>query len=171
MSDVHGRTSSASANLSVADLHNGNLHVFVTVVLALVLANEGGRELLSALQPDSWREPLPSMASTRSCLAMQTSSPLPTCVLHFLRPYRIFELPLGHLPSPRMGIVTRRPRSEKPPPHATEQGDHFDHFLSLQFRSQEPVLHAFDSWAVLHAFDSGISKQQLRANNFRPATP
>jgi hypothetical protein len=49
-----------------------------------------------------------------------------------------------------MGILTRRHRSEKPPPHATEQGDHLDHFLSLQLRSHEPTLHALNSWFVLH---------------------
>jgi hypothetical protein len=47
-------------------------------------------------------------------------------------------------------MITRRHLSENPPPHATEQGDHFDHFLSLQLLSQEPVLQGFDSWAVLH---------------------
>jgi hypothetical protein len=49
-----------------------------------------------------------------------------------------------------MGLSTRRHRSWKPPLQATEQGDHFDHAFSLQFRSQVPVLHARDSWAVLH---------------------
>merc|ERR1719375_370306 len=91
------------------------------------------------------------MDRTRSCLATHTSSPLHLCVLHFLSPYRILDFTFGHLPFPRMGMITFLHLSEKPPPHATEQGDHFDHFLSLQLRSQEPVLQGSDSTAVLHA--------------------
>jgi hypothetical protein len=49
-----------------------------------------------------------------------------------------------------MGMSTLRHRSWKPPLQATEQGDHLVHFLSLQLRSHEPVLHARDSWTVLH---------------------
>merc|ERR1719375_2316299 len=91
------------------------------------------------------------MDRTRSCLATHTSSPLHLCVLHFLSPYRILDFTFGHLPFPRIGMITLLALSEKPPPHATEQGDHCDHFLSLQLRSQEPVLHGRDSAAVLHA--------------------
>merc|ERR1719439_71370 len=109
------------------------------------------------------------MARTKSCLAMQTSSPLQSNVLHFLIPYRILELGLGPLPLPRIGMSTRRHRSWKPPPHATEQGDHFDHFLSRQFLSQEPVLHGRDSEAVLQAFPPFLGL--TRTLRVRPWTP
>merc|ERR1719379_3361266 len=113
--------------------------------LPMYLSMRPAAKSLMILKPSSRREPLASMARTKSCLAMQTSSPLQSNVLHFLIPYRILELGFGHLPLPRMGILTRRHRSVKPPPHATEQGDHLDHFLSLQLRSHEPTLHAANS--------------------------
>merc|ERR1719240_601250 len=92
------------------------------------------------LKPDSRREPLASMAITRSCVATQISSPLQSCSLHFFRPYRYLESALGHLPWPRAVTVTRLHFSWKPPLQATEHGDHLDHFFSLQLRSHDPVL-------------------------------
>ena len=79
---------------------------------------------------------------------MQISSPLQSCVLQSRILHRYFEVGFGHLPFPRMGRVTRLYFSWNPPLHATEQGDHLDHLLSLQLRSQEPVLHGRDSWTV-----------------------
>merc|ERR1719252_486996 len=137
--------------------------------LPMYLSMRPAAKSLMILKPSSRREPLASMTSTKSCLATQTSSPLHPCVLHFLMPYRILELGFGHLPLPRIGILTRRHRSVKPPPHATEQGDHFDHFFSLQFRSHEPVLHGRDSWAVLH--DMPPFMGCVRMLRVRPWTP
>jgi hypothetical protein len=65
---------------------------------------------------------------------------------------RHLEFGLGHLPFPRIGTVTRRYLIWNPPflpLHATEQGDQLVHPVSLQFRSQEPVLHGRVSWTVL----------------------
>ena len=81
---------------------------------------------------------------------MRISSPVHSYALHFLTPWRVLDVRLENLLLPRMGIVLRRHRSDDLPPRATEHGDKLSYFLSLQFRSQEPVSHALDSWAVLH---------------------
>ena len=60
-------------------------------------------------------------------------------------------------------MVTRRHLSENPPPHATEQSDHFGHYLSLQFLSQAPVLHGLESWAVLQDIPPSFSIAMILA--------
>merc|ERR1719421_1212752 len=110
------------------------------------------------LKPSAVREPLASIAMMRSCVAMQISSPLQSCSLHFWSRYRCLELSFGHLPWPRAGTVTRRHFSWKPPLHATEQGDHLLHFLSLQLRSHDPVLQLRLSWEVPHDVPAFLGK-------------
>merc|ERR1719162_1484990 len=89
------------------------------------------------LNPLSCREPLPSTAMIRSCLAMQISSPLQSCSLHCPFLYRKRLVSFGHLPSPRVGMRTWRYFSWNPPPQATEQGDHFVHLIRRQFLSHD----------------------------------
>merc|ERR1719329_1609518 len=57
-------------------------------------------------KPSSVREPLPSIPSTKSCLAMQTSSPVHGCTLHSCLAYLKSEFGVGHFPNPRVGINT-----------------------------------------------------------------
>merc|ERR1719197_2379753 len=101
---------------------------------------------LRVSKPVCRREPLPSIAMMRSCLAMQISSPLQGCVLQARSRRRNFDVSLGHLPFPRVGTITRRTLSWVPPSHAVEQGVHLDHLFSLQSLSQVSVLHSIWSF-------------------------
>merc|ERR1719156_429343 len=134
---------------TVAELHDTDLHVFEAVKLALVLLDElsnEGFESLEALFPKG----AAAVDGQDQVLLGHADFVATTFVrVAFLQPiadpgFRLRALPIstdGDDNSPRLSV--------KPPPHATEHGDHCVHFLSLQLRSQEPVLHGRDSEAVL----------------------
>merc|ERR1719446_1120195 len=88
---------------------------------------------------------------TKSSLATQISSPTQSCVLHSCCWKRFGPSSLGHLPYPRVGIRTCLWRFWKPVPHATEQGSQGVHLERRQSRSQDMVLQASVSSAVLQA--------------------
>merc|ERR1719326_1581894 len=90
------------------------------------------------------------MATTKSWWAMQISSPLHGCSLHFCLRYLSLDEGFGHLPKPRVGRNTCRNFSLKPPSQAMEHGVQLVHLASQQSRSQDPVAHGRDSSTVLH---------------------
>merc|ERR1719198_2361883 len=63
---------------------------------------------LRMAKPASRMDPLPSIAMTKSCVATHISSPLQRCSLQPAFPYRKADCSVGHLPKPRIGLITWR---------------------------------------------------------------
>mmetsp|Transcript_96407 Transcript_96407/g.190962 ORF Transcript_96407/g.190962 Transcript_96407/m.190962 type:complete len:216 (-) Transcript_96407:1258-1905(-) len=89
-------------------------------------------KLRSVTNPSWPSELLESTSMTKSCSALQSSSPMQSCVLHRCSSMRSPESVLGHLPRPRIGTSTGRVREVMPPPQAAEQVLHLLQSSSLQ---------------------------------------
>mmetsp|Transcript_95856 Transcript_95856/g.222221 ORF Transcript_95856/g.222221 Transcript_95856/m.222221 type:complete len:310 (-) Transcript_95856:43-972(-) len=124
-------------------------------------------------KPVSPKEPLASSAMTRSCCAMQISSPRQSWVLHAWVWRRRSLLSFGHLPWPRMGTKTSRTLVCTPWPsstaHAMEQGDQLLQACRVQSWSQDAVLQGRSSWTEPHA--SPPYRSLVRTDRVRASMP